>query len=106
MFNFVFYTNLKDSIDLIIYCRNNRECIIHRCNNCPGTGPLKTFLQEKLINNNGELEDGSESKDREENEIQFSQWVSVDRTDLNKQCLPVNEFIDLLIEKADKLIPH
>ena len=43
---------------------NNRECMIHRCDNCPGTGPLYEILSKyfggfyggHLLNiNNGKL---------------------------------------------------
>jgi len=39
-------------------------------------------------------------------EVKFSQWVSTDRSHLLNQSLPVAEFIDSLIEKLEKLLPH
>ena len=83
----------KDMIDMVVCSRQNRRCMVHRCDKCPGTEPLRSYLQTTL---DEEMND----------EISFQQWQSTDRTKLVKQSMGVNEYIDLLIEALDALTPH
>ena len=42
----------------------------------------------------------------DEEEITYSQWESVDRTELRKHTTPIEEFVDLLVYKVDNLSTH
>ena len=80
-------------IDMVVRSREYRTCMVHRFEKCPGTEPLRSYLQTML--------------DEEVNdEISFQQWQSIDRTKLVTQSMSVNEYIDLLIETIDALTPH
>lgn len=85
--------NYKDMIDMVVCSRENRTCMVHRCDKCPGTEPLRSYLQTML---DEEVHD----------EISFQQWQSTDRTKLVTQSMIVSEYIDLLIETIDALTPH
>eukprot|EP00112_Aurelia_sp_Birch-Aquarium-sp1_P006733 Seg1737.9 transcript_id=Seg1737.9/GoldUCD/mRNA.D3Y31 product="hypothetical protein" protein_id=Seg1737.9/GoldUCD/D3Y31 len=85
--------NYKDMIDMVVCSRENRTCMVHRCDKCPGTEPLRSYLQTML---DEEVHD----------EISFQQWQSTDRTKLVTQSMIASEYIDLLIETIDALTPH
>ncbi len=38
----------KDMIDMIVCNREDRECMVHRCDKCPGTDPLRSYIQTML----------------------------------------------------------
>ena len=38
----------KDLIDKLVCDSTNKECMMHRCENCPGNEGLISFLDEKL----------------------------------------------------------
>jgi len=70
----------------------NRDCVLQRCSNCPGFGNVHGKLKDMF-------EDDCE-------EINFEQWVSVNRTELITQSLLVSEYIQLLLSKLTALTPH
>ena len=72
----------------------SRECFLRHCNKCPPTVNLSNFLKSKF-------EDCDDS-----DTIEFSLWVSTDRTQLVKCSLAVDDFINDLTEKIEQLIPH
>ena len=82
--------------------------MIHRCDKCPGTEPLQMYLLDEYekLNQNPDTDESDQDEEEEEREVRFSQWISTDRADIVKQCLPVSEFVNLLVEKLDKLTPH
>ena len=113
-------------IEMIVCNRNNRECMIHRCVNCPGTRCLKDYLIRTL---KGEFEEDSYNSDTmmceaetdkdseqvaglqrddfsEEEQLIFNQWCSTDTTEMIKQTATVDDFIDLLVEKLDNITKH
>ena len=63
--------------------------MIHRCEKCPGTEPLKMFLFDAL-----EKEDG---------DVCFQQWQATDSTKLLSQPLNICDFVDLVVEAIDSL---
>ena len=103
-------------LELIVCSRNSKECMIHRCPNCPGIEPLKNYLREqfKMRPNDQDESDADTSdtdstfteEEEEDYEITFCQWTSTDRAELIKQSAPVLEFVELLAEKLDKITVH
>eukprot|EP00795_Rhopilema_esculentum_P017865 gene17865-biopygen566 len=79
---------------------DSKECMIHRCKNCPSEDRLKEFLQKEI------LEDPDEFGDDCYLEIKFQQWTTVDRSQLISQCLPATDFISLLVKKLNDLTGH
>lgn len=69
--------------------------MIHRCESCPGKEALNRYLLELL----------SDEYDEDDN-INFQQWVSTDRTTLVTQQLSMADFIELLTNKLDNLTVH
>lgn len=82
-----------DLIKMVI-CSDNRKCMLRLCEQCPDITVLKTFLEQKF-----------EEYDPDDI-IEYSQWVSTDRMDLVRQVSKLSDFIDLLVSKIGKLIPH
>ena len=65
---------------------NSKECMIHRCPNCPENTEM---LELKLYEFIGDYDD--------ETVIEFSQWTSTDRAILISCCENVHQFINLVI---------
>lgn len=65
---------------------------LQRCDKCPGISSLQDVLNAKF--------------DDKDDDIEFKQWISVDRTQLVVQHLSVNEYITLLCEKMMNLVSH
>lgn len=89
--------NTKDDvnsfIDKIVCSKENRDCMLRICDKCPPSTNLTNYIETKF-----QLE--------EDDEINFHQWVSVDRTQLIDMTLPFNEFTDMLVTKLETLVPH
>ena len=60
---------------LIVCSLENSECMLHRCNQCPGIEALKNFLVQEFMDH--ELEE----------DIAFKQWQSADCATLLLQSL-------------------
>ena len=82
----------KELIGMMVCSEDIRDCMLQKCENCPGDAVVQELLESKF-------------EDRDEI-IEIKQWVSVDRTDLVTQSLTVNKYISLLIEQLQDLIPH
>ena len=79
----------------IIVCDiENMECMVHRCENCPCSDALHTYLQKKF--KEYDVDD----------DITFSQWESTDRTALRTCTAPAEDFLEQLVYKIDKLTTH
>ena len=88
-------TEYPELIEKLVCDVNSRNCMLHRCEACPGKPALKQYL-EQLTENDYDPED----------DITFNQWVHVDRSNLVTQQLTVEEFIDELVKKVDALTTH
>ena len=84
----------KDFMALIVCSLENAECMLHRCNQCPGIEVLKSFLVQEFMDH------------EHEEDVVFKQWQSTDRTTLLSQSLPLDEFNDLLCDSIDNLTTH
>lgn len=69
------------------------DCYLGSCGYCPGIVKLTELLESTM---NEHLIDS----------IVFKQWVSVDRSTLETISKPVDEFIDVLCDKVQLLLPH
>lgn len=72
----------------------SNECMVHRCDRCPGSEALKAFLDIEL-----------ETIDIEE-QFHFNQWKSTDRSQLITQTVNVDEYKELVIESINGLTAH
>lgn len=84
----------KDIMKFLLCDDPMRECMLRHCNECPEKNNLVSHFQSQFADF-----DGSEP-------IEFSQWISTDRTHLVKTTSSLHEFIDDLTDRIEKLIPH
>lgn len=87
----------EDYKELILHmvCEEaSRECMLRHCDKCPSKEKLIEFLELKF-----------EDCDAEE-KVEYNQWVSTDRTEMIRCSSSVEEFIEVLVGKLNKLIPH
>ena len=84
----------KDLMSYIVCDIEDKNCMMHRCDKCPGKSSLKKFIEEKFQEINFE------------DEISYKQWESTDRTILRTITSSCDEFIDALIYEVDKLTKH
>ena len=81
-------TDYKDLIDLLVCDSQSSDCMLDECQFCPG----KDFLLERL---------GSETDD-----VTFKQWVHTVRPELITRVMPIDEFLQDLVEKLLALKKH
>lgn len=62
----------NDLTKMIVCDCDSKTCTVHRCEKCPGTGPLRQFLETLLDENE---------------EVTFQQWQTTDRSKLVTQSL-------------------
>ena len=84
----------KDLMEKIVCDTLSNECMVHRCEQCPGTEALRNYLDQEL-----------QEIDVDE-EFHFNQWQSTDRSQLITQTVTVEEYKDQVIESVDKLTAH
>lgn len=85
----------KDLFPYIVCEVNNKDCMMRKCCNCPTTTDA---LVEKLNELIGEFED--------DDEIEFDQWTTTDRSNLTHHKEPVSEYVELVCKGLMKLAPH
>ena len=84
-------------MSMLVCDRNIKECMVHRCPNCPESAVLIAYLLEQLLQ--GDEDDENEDVDG----ILVQQWTTVDRSELVQQSLPVKEFVEVLVDKMNDL---
>ena len=82
----------KDLISVYVCNDKSKECMLLKCQKCPGKESLRKYIANKF-------EDVDDV-------VTFKQWTTVDRTELTTQTLTVMEYIEKLVEKLIALIPH
>ena len=95
-------------IEMIVCDRHSKECMLHRCLNCPGVEPLKGYLITAIRKYIGASFDKNkeDSQEDDEPEITFNQWSSTDRAELTKHSISASSFVELLSEKLDIITSH
>ena len=84
----------KDLIGKLVCDVASKECMMHRCEKCPGREGLQKFLDAEL----DEIEP--------DEEFHFSQWDTTDRATLDTRTTTGEEYKDMLIETIDNLTKH
>lgn len=85
----------KQLIALCVCGISNMECMLHRCEHCPGSPALENYL-------NRQLKDLIESDEA----IVCKQWVQQDRTSLITREFVAGDFVSTLLTRIDKLTEH
>ena len=83
----------KDLMKIVVYDINSRECMVHRCHNCPGKHALSEFLSTELIGMENET-------------IVFQQWQKTARSTSLSYTSSIDEFAESLVENIDLLTSH
>ena len=65
------------------WVQHNKMCMLHRCEQCPGSQALQCFLLTQY--------------DDLDEEIQFQQWKSTDRMDLKTAVMTRKEYIEVVV---------
>ena len=89
-----FDLSYQDLMQKIVCDVKSLECMVHRCEKCPGYNALKSFIAKKF--NDFEFS----------NDVTYTQWDSTDRTSLQTVTSSVDDFIDVLVYKVDSLTTH
>ena len=84
----------KDLMGKIVCNASNKECMMHRCEKCPGRVALQKFLDEEM----DEMEP--------DEEFHYSQWDTTDHATLNTITTTSEEYKELLIDSIDNLTRH
>lgn len=84
----------KILIEKTVCSLESKDCMLHRCEECPGEEGLKQFLANIF-----------EDCDPED-VIEFKQWVHTDRDTLDTKQLTTEDFIEELTKKISNLSSH
>ena len=92
----LFNVTYQELFPLTVCDINNKECMVHRCPNCPESN---TLLEGFLFHTIGDFDD-------EDDVIEFSQWTTTDRSHLTHHTETVNEYVNIVIEQLHILTVH
>ena len=96
-------SSYKDLVNLVVCDSTDKMCMVHRCENCPGTSALVDHLKSRF-------EDDADCDDDEEVNwqmpVDFQQWESTDRAGIETYTLPLIEFIEYAAEKLSDFCEH
>ena len=84
----------KDLIKKVVCDRDNKVCMMHRCESCPGSTALKKFLDDELRH----LDMDSE--------FHYCQWQTTDRAALATLTTTFKESKKILIDSINNLTRH
>lgn len=88
------YTEL---MSIIVCDLKSKDCMIHRCDLCPGVEMLRTHIQ-RLISEDLDMDD--------DDLITFRQWDHTDRITIVARHETVSDFITILCKQYDELTTH
>ena len=86
----------KDLLLHMVCSTDDRECMIHLYDSCPGKEGLQAYLNEVFEQNDFDVDDV----------VSYKQWVHTDRTTLVSVQSPLHEFIDVVCSSFDHLRHH
>ena len=86
----------KDLLHKIVSSSENKECMMHLCDKCPGKDSLHDYLTELF-----EAHDQDDDDD-----ISYKQWDQTDRSVLLSLTVSVQEFIFIATDEIDNLRQH
>ena len=84
----------KDLVNQIVCDPPNRECMMHRCTNCPETNALREFLEEELNDIDPDFQ------------FQYSQAQTTDRSSLVTVTSACEDYKDTLISAISAITKH
>ena len=84
-----------DLFPYIVCDVNSKECMVHRCSNCPDSN---ISLKDYLLSFIGDFD--------ADDVIEFSQWTTTDRSNLIHRTETIDDYVNLVIEKLQILTVH
>ena len=88
--------DINDLLAKVVCNVSSRECMVHRCDVCPGASSLSTYLSDHFASHDYS----------EEDVVTYRQWVHVDRDELITSVCNVKEYIEKLTDAVDQLTTH
>lgn len=85
--------NYKQCLSKMLCNPSSIDCNMGKCAYCPGETDIRKILEESFAENSIE-------------KVQFRQWISVDRCNLQILEKDSDEFIDLFCSKLSSLVQH
>ena len=85
--------NYKDLLSHITCNPASPDCYFRKCQNCPSTEELMQYLKEAFETKMIDI-------------VNYKQWITVDRTNLEILQSSVDEYLDKLSTKIEALAPH
>ena len=84
-----------DLLEKIVCSIDSKLCMLHQCDECPGTYGLQQYLKSK-----------PEDAILQDEVVNFKYWISTDRTTLEERTKHITEFMEILIQEIDQLTIH
>jgi hypothetical protein len=87
----------QEVLSKIVCDLQNRDCMLHACEQCPGKDALKEYLNNELDSHEYDLGDS----------VKYKQWMHTDRTTLfiSLECT-AGDFVDLVCDTFCNLAPY
>ncbi|KAK3928649.1 Cytochrome c biogenesis ATP-binding export protein CcmA [Frankliniella fusca] len=100
--------DINDLLPKLVCNTQRRECMLGVCNKCPSIDTICKIIENELRPIWIHIEDGTEEElnDFMEEYIEYSEWVSVDRSDLVSRTTTVRDLVQELALSLRKVIPH
>ena len=92
-------SSYRDLLALVVCDTTDKMCMVHRCENCPGTSALVTYLKSVF-----DLD--AEHEIDWQMPVSFQQWESTDRAAIMTFTLPLIDFIQYAAEKLSEFTEH
>jgi hypothetical protein len=86
----------KQMMEKIVCSTENRNCMLHLCESCPGKHAIEVYLTDLFASQDFDSDDP----------IHYKQWVHTDRTSLVSLTVSTHEFIQLASDALDGLRQH
>lgn len=91
----------RDLIEQYVCSVLNADCMLHTCDKCPGSEHLQNYLLELCASGKVRKDEDSSCE-----MVNYKQWETTDRTTLNTYTKTLSDFIEVLVQKTEKLITH
>lgn len=86
------FKTYHDVMTSIICSTATDDCILQKCEKCPGTDDVLEMLRTRI--------------DADIEEVTIKQWQQVDRCSIETIKMPVDDFIETFCNKLTDLVPH
>ena len=85
----------QDLLQKLVCSADNKNCMLHSCDRCPGPANVSQYLLDVCNANDDSIE-----------VVTYKQWETTDRTTLHTHVKPLPEYIEILVQKLEKLASH